>query len=90
MASSNDGYDDDEDGYYEDDGNDCENDDDNALARSYANLAIVNAAIPESNRTQMAKENGLLNSLIQFASTSEDSEWKESVKATIIKLIPRL
>lgn len=68
----------------------CENDDDNALARSYANLAIVNAAIPESNRTQMAKENGLLNSLIQFASTSEDSEWKESVKATIIKLIPRL
>jgi len=68
----------------------CENDGDNALARSYANLAIVNVAIPESNRIQMAKESGLLNSLIQFASTSEDSESKESVKATIIKLIPCL
>jgi len=62
----------------------------NTLARNYAILAIINVAIPESSRAQLAKESGLLNSLIRFASTSEDSDSKESAKATIIKLIPSL
>jgi len=63
---------------------------DGMLASTYAVLALVNLATPESNRICMAQEDGLLKCLIQFASVSQDSATKDQVKSTIIKLIPAL
>jgi len=58
--------------------------------RRYALRTLARLASDATNRARMVNHDGLVKTLIQFASSSPESETKDQVKKTILLLVKEL